>query len=101
MNRETAINYDNEFIINTYGRIPLVPDHASGSVMVDKNGKEFVDFTSGIGVNSLGFSNPGWVEAVAAQARKYQHVSNYFFCESASAVAKILARVPELDIAFI
>ena len=91
MTREEIISIDNEYIMNTYGRLPLVPDHAEGSIITDKTGKEYVDFTSGIGVNIFGWCDKGWNDAIRAQLDSYGHVSNYFYCENASDLAKIIA----------
>jgi len=66
-------------IMPTYGRFPVAFERGSGSTLYDFEGKAYLDMTSGIGVNSLGFSDPGWVGAVTAQAAKVQHVSNLFY----------------------
>jgi len=78
--------------MNTYGRLPLVPDHGKGAAMWDKDGKKYIDFTSGIGVNVLGYSDKGWVNAITEQAAKYQHVCNYYYCEPASRLAESIIR---------
>lgn len=83
---------DKEYIVGTYGRFDLVAASGSGAVCVDENGKEYIDFTSGIGVNSLGFCDPGWVSAVTAQLNKIQHVSNLFYTEPMVKVAEQLVK---------
>jgi len=90
MTREKIVSNDNQYIMNTYGRLPLVPDHAKGAAIWDKDGKKYIDFTSGIGVNVLGYSDEGWVKAIADQAAKYQHVCNYYYCEPASRLAEFI-----------
>lgn len=100
MDHDNVISLDNEYIFGTYGRLPLVPDKALGSVITDKNGKEYIDFTSGIGVNSLGYSDPSWVSAVTAQAARFQHISNYYYCDHAAAVAEMLAKASGLSKVF-
>ncbi|MBQ7921484.1 MAG: aspartate aminotransferase family protein [Clostridia bacterium] len=100
MDRNTVIQNDNDFIMHTYGRLPLVPDHASGASIWDKNGKKYIDFTSGIGVNVLGYSDSGWSQAVFEQATKYQHVCNYYYCEPASALAEWLVKTTGLENVF-
>ena len=72
---------DQEKIVGTYGRFDLVADHGKGAVCVDEEGKEYIDFTAGIGVNSLGFCDDEWVKAVTKQLKKLQHVSNLFYTE--------------------
>jgi len=90
MTRDEIISNDKQYIMNTYGRLPLVPDHGKGAVIYDKDGKKYIDFTSGIGVNVLGYSDEGWVKAVTDQAAKYQHVCNYYYCEPAAELAEYL-----------
>lgn len=81
---------DQDKIVGTYGRYDLVADHGNGAVCIDEDGKEYIDFTAGIGVNSLGFCDEGWVKAVTKQLRKLQHVSNLFYTEPQARVAELL-----------
>ncbi|MGN1409769.1 MAG: aspartate aminotransferase family protein [Eubacteriales bacterium] len=92
MKREEIIELDKEYIMNTYGRLELVPEKGSGSVIYDKNGKKYIDFTSGIGVNIFGWNDEGWKNAVIEQINKFQHVSNYFYNEKASLTAELLCK---------
>ena len=57
---------DKEKIVNTYARYDLAVKQGKGAVCTSYDGKEYIDFTSGIGVNSLGFCDDGWVKAVTA-----------------------------------
>ncbi len=59
---------------------------------VDADGKVYIDFTSGIGVNCLGYSDVGWVKAVSEQAAKIQHISNYYYNEQNTALAEALSK---------
>ena len=83
---------DKEYIVGTYGRFDLVAASGSGAVCVDADGKEYIDFTSGIGVNSLGFCDPGWVAAVTEQLGKIQHISNLFYTEPMAKLAEQLVK---------
>lgn len=78
----------------------MAADHGKGAVCVDTDGKEYIDFTAGIGVNSLGFCDDGWVEAVTRQLKKLQHVSNLFYTEPQVKVADILTRRTGMKKAF-
>ncbi len=69
----------NSHIMNTYGRLDIVMGKGSGRVAADENGREYIDFGSGIGTNSLGYCDEEWVEAVCAQAKSIQHTSNYYY----------------------
>lgn len=72
---------DQEYIIHTYGRNPIAIDHGKNATCYDTEGREYIDFTSGIGVNALGFCDSGWVSAVTAQLQKLQHTSNLYYTQ--------------------
>jgi len=90
MTTNEIIALDRENIMQTYGRLEIAPVSGKNATMVDADGKTYIDFTSGIGVNALGWCDEGWISAVEAQLHKIQHYSNYFFCESAGKLAKML-----------
>ena len=81
---------EDKYVTNTYGRYDLAIEKGSGCRCYDPDGNEFIDFTSGIGVNSLGFCDEGWVEAVCNQAKMIQHTSNLFYTEPCSRLAEKL-----------
>ncbi|MCI2063145.1 MAG: acetylornithine/succinylornithine family transaminase [Eubacteriaceae bacterium] len=91
MKAEQIKELDKEYIIGSYGRYDLVCDHGKNATMFDKDGKEYIDFTAGIGVNSLGFADEGWIKAVEEQLHKFQHASNLFYTEPGVELAKKLA----------
>lgn len=76
--------------MHTYGRYDVALKSGKGAVAYDEDGKKYIDVSSGIGVNSLGYCNDGWVEAVSRQAATLQHMSNYFYCKQASDLAEKL-----------
>lgn len=76
--------------MHTYGRYGVALKSGKGAVAYDEDGKKYIDVSSGIGVNSLGYCNDGWVEAVSRQAATLQHMSNYFYCKQASDLAEKL-----------
>ncbi len=75
---EPLFSDGNGGLMPTYGRFPVELDHGRGAVVVDTQGREYIDFGSGIGVNALGYCEPGWVKAVTEQAGRLQHVSNLY-----------------------
>ena len=75
-----------------YGRFDMAVDHASGAQVFDTEGKRYIDMTSGIGVVSLGYSDPGWVNAVTEQLEKYQHISNLYYSEPGIDLAEKLVK---------
>lgn len=81
---------DLKYIMHTYGRYDVALKSGKGAVAYDENGKKYIDVSSGIGVNSLGYCNDGWVEAVTKQAGTIQHMSNYFYSEQSSSLAEKL-----------
>lgn len=70
-----------------------VLDHGRGALVWDVDGREYLDFLAGIAVNSLGHAHPVIVEAIAAQAGRALHVSNYFTTPQAVAFAERLVRL--------
>jgi len=83
---------DLKYIMHTYGRYDVALKSGKGAVAFDENGKRYIDVSSGIGVNSLGYCDEGWVKAVSAQAGTIQHMSNYFYSEQASNLAEKLCK---------
>ena len=83
--------------MHTYGRYDVALKSAKGVTAYDENGKKYIDVSSGIGVNSLGYCNDGWVEAVSKQAGTIQHMSNYFYCSQASDLAEKLCTLTGLS----
>ena len=74
-----TINKFDSHVMHTYGRLPIVLEKGHGEFASDENDKQYIDFGSGIGTNSLGYCNDKWAEAVCAQVRSIQHTSNYFY----------------------
>lgn len=73
--------------MNVFGTPLRVLDHGQGSYVWDNDGTKYLDFLAGIAVNSVGYNHPDWVSAVAKQAGKMAHTSNYF------------ATAPQIDLA--
>ena len=86
----STIEQFNKYVMPSYGRYDLVLDKGEGRQAVDENGKEYIDFGSGIGTNSLGYCNEDWVKAVCDQAHKIQHTSNYYYTKVQADFAKAL-----------
>lgn len=81
---------DEAYVAHTYGRFPVAIKEGKGATCVDFDGKEYIDFSSGIGVNSLGFCDEGWVNAVTKQLNTLQHISNLYYTEPCGNAAKLL-----------
>ena len=91
---------DSDYIAQTYGRFNLALSHGKGCQVWDFEGNEYLDFTSGIGVNSLGWADENWLKAVVHQASSLAHTSNLFFTEPSSRLAKKLAEASGLKRVF-
>ena len=77
-------------ICGTYARQPVVLQSGQGATCQDENGKSYIDFTAGIGVNSLGFAYEPWVKAISAQAASLAHISNLYYTKpQVDAAAKL------------
>lgn len=85
-----TIEQFNSYVMPSYGRYDLVLESGEGRTATDENGKQYIDFGSGIGTNSLGYCNEAWVNAVCAQAHKIQHTSNYYYTKVQADFAKAL-----------
>lgn len=86
--------------MNTYKRTGLVFVRGEGAKLYTKDGTEYVDFTAGIGVNSLGHGHPRLVKAIAEQAARLIHVSNYFLTEPSIALSEELTEMAGYDKVF-
>lgn len=75
----STIDKFNNHVMQSYGRYPLVMEQGKNRRCKDENGKEYIDFGSGIGTNSLGYCDDKWADAVCAQVKTLQHSSNYYY----------------------
>ena len=90
MNLDELKALDQSYVMPTYARFPVAVDHGKGATLYSPDGKEYIDFTSGIGVNSVGYANETWIKAVTEQAGKLAHISNLFYSEPYAKLAKVL-----------
>lgn len=87
-------------IINNLGSLPVVMASGKGSTLTDVDGKKYVDFVSGIGVNCLGHGHPALVKAIADQAAKAIHVSNYYNSDKGLEFSQALLARTKMDRVF-
>lgn len=81
---------DREYVAGTYARFPVTIVGGKGSVVTDIDGKDYIDMTSGIAVNSFGACDDVWYKAICEQAAKIQHMSNLFYTEPCARLAQML-----------
>jgi len=87
-------------VMNTYGRLPFALSHGRGSRVWDTDGREYLDALGGIAVNTLGHAHPQLVAAIADQAGKLIHTSNYYQVPLQETLAAMLCERSGLSAAF-
>ena len=80
-------------IVNNYGSFDIIFEKAKGSTMWAADGKKYIDFIAGIGVNCLGHNYKPLVKAISRQVRRQIHISNYYFSDVGLDFAENLLRV--------
>ena len=100
MDFTTAKQKEQQYLMPTYGRFNALLTEGKGAQATDADGKTYIDFTSGIGVNALGFCNDKWLAAVTAQAAKLQHTSNLYYTEPMIQLAEKLCDLTTMDKVF-
>ena len=101
MTFEEIKNDEQQYMMHTYGRFNTTLVSGKGAIAKDADGKEYVDFTSGIGVNSLGYCDDGWTKAVSEQAATIQHISNLYYSPLQTEVSKKLVELTGFDKVFL
>ena len=91
MGFEEAKKLDDHFVMHTFKRKPVMLVEGSGMEVTDDTGKTYLDFIAGIGADSLGHCHPAVSEAIAEQAKRLIHVSNYYHIENRGEVAKLIS----------
>ncbi|MGN0740961.1 MAG: aspartate aminotransferase family protein [Treponema sp.] len=86
-----------KLIVNNYGSFDVTFVKGKGASMQDINGKKYIDFIAGIGVNSLGHNYRPLVKAVSKQAKKQIHISNYFLSDVGIKYAENLLKALGFD----
>jgi len=94
------VSTGHEFLYPNYRQPPFVFVRGQGSVLWDASGKRYLDLYAGIAVSTLGHGHPKLSAAIAEQASKLLHVSNYFYNEPNVRLAKQLCRLTGMDRAF-
>lgn len=100
MTFEELKSTDDTYVMHTYARFPVDIDHGVNATLYSLSGREYIDFTSGIGVNALGCAHPRWVQAVADQAAKLGHISNLYYTQPCAQLAKTLCQRTGMTCAF-
>jgi acetylornithine/N-succinyldiaminopimelate aminotransferase len=97
---EQIAELERRFLLTTYNRYPVVLNRGKGVFVWDIEGRKYLDFVSGLGVNALGHAHPRVVRAIREQAAKLVHVSNLYYHEYQGPLAEKLCKLSGLDRAF-
>ncbi|HET7560179.1 MAG TPA: aminotransferase class III-fold pyridoxal phosphate-dependent enzyme, partial [Limnochordia bacterium] len=100
MSTESIMSLSDQFVMKTYGRLPLAFVRGQGAKVWDADGREYLDFLGGLAVNILGHAHPGVAKAVAEQAATLIHVSNLYYIEAQAKLAEKLCSGSGLGKAF-
>ena len=100
MDHQELVALDHQYVMQTYGRFDVDIDHGQGATLYDLAGKKYIDFSSGIGVNSIGYGNQKWAEAITQQAMKLGHISNLFYSQPYAQLARKLCERSGMAAAF-
>jgi len=100
MDTKRIIEESSRYLMNTYNRFPVVLRKGKGVMVESRDGKEYLDFLSGIAVNVLGHSHPKLVVAIQKQAQRLIHVSNFYHIEPQVKLAKVLVEKSFADKVF-
>ena len=94
-------NLADNSLMPTYAHFPVSIEKGNGATFKDSEGNDVIDFGSGIGVNSLGYNNEGWINAVTEQLKKVQHTSNLYYNSTVAEFAEMLTKKTGFDRVFL
>ena len=100
MNTKEIMELVDQYLMRNVGRVPLAPVKGEGARLWDADGKEYLDFVSGIAVNSLGHCHPAVADAICRQARTLIHCSNLYYIEQQARLARLLVENSAMDKVF-
>ena len=97
---EQIADLEQRYLLPTYNRYPVAIERGKGVFVFDFEGKKYLDFVAGLGVNALGHAHPRIVKAIREQAAKVIHLSNLFYNEYQGQLAERLCQLSGLDRVF-
>lgn len=100
MNRQQIAELEQQVLIPTYERLPILAVRGEGCYLYDETGKKYLDFLGGLAVNSLGYSHPEILAVLRDEAETLLHVSNLIYHPYQAPLAEKLTRLVGLDRAF-
>ena len=100
MTLNELIDRERHFLLQTYNRYPVAFSRGKGVFLFDLEGKRYLDFVAGLGVNALGHAHPRIVKVIREQAAKVIHLSNLYYNEYQGALAEKLCALSGLNRGF-
>jgi acetylornithine/N-succinyldiaminopimelate aminotransferase len=97
---EQIADLEKRFLLPTYNRYPVGFERGKGVFLYDFEGRKYLDFVAGLGVNALGHAHPRIVKTIREQAAKVVHVSNLYYNEYQGQLAERLCQLSGLDRVF-
>ena len=94
------MDLEREHLLQNYARYPLALSRGKGCYLYDLEGRRYLDFLSGIGVNALGHAHPRIMKVIREQAGLLIHTSNLYYHPYQGPLAKRLAQISGLDRVF-
>ncbi|HLX84118.1 MAG TPA: aspartate aminotransferase family protein [Terriglobales bacterium] len=91
---------EKRFLLPTYNRYPVAFERGKGVFLYDFEGKKYLDFVAGLGVNALGHAHPRIVKTIREQAGRAIHLSNLYYNEYQGQLAERLCQLSGLDRVF-
>ena len=97
---EEIADLERRFLLQTYQRYPVALSRGKGVFLYDLQGKRYLDFVAGLGVNALGHAHPRIVKAIREQSGRIIHLSNLYYNEYQGRLAEKLCNLSGLQRAF-
>jgi acetylornithine/N-succinyldiaminopimelate aminotransferase len=99
-NLQALIDRERQYLLQTYNRYPVAFERGKGVFLFDLDGKKYLDFVSGLGVNALGHAHPRIVKTIREQAARLIHISNLYYHEYQGELAEKLCQLSGMNRAF-
>src|SRR6202050_3996253 len=97
---DEIVDLEKRYLLPTYNRYPVGFERGKGVFLYDFEGKKYLDFVAGLGVNALGYAHPRIVKTIREQAARVIHVSNLYYNEYQGELAERICQVSDLDRVF-
>jgi predicted acetylornithine/succinylornithine family transaminase len=99
-NLQELIDRERQYLLQTYNRYPVAFERGKGVFLFDFDGKKYLDFVSGLGVNALGHAHPRIVKTIREQAARLVHISNLYYHEYQGLLAEKLCKLSGMNRVF-